>query len=269
MSFPLIEPLAYESHGDAKPSLVFIHGFPFDRRMWERQVRLFKQTNRVVTIDLAGFGDSRLRSSAADGGEYSMANLSDQCCECLDRAGIVEPVVLCGLSMGGYVALEFWHRHPDRLRGLVLSNTRAAADSPEVAANRMGIASKVLEVGTETVVMPMLEKLLSRHTREEHPEIVASLASMMVSVKPETIEAAQTAMAHRRDFQDLLEKIKIPCLVIAGEDDIITPPAEMERMAARLPNADFVVIPKVGHMTPIESEVAFNKSLEQFLIARC
>ncbi len=76
-------------------------------------------------------------------------------------------------------------------------------------------------------------------------------------------------MAHRRDFQDLLEKIKIPCLVIAGEDDIITPPAEMERMAARLPNADFVVIPKVGHMTPIESEVAFNKSLEQFLIARC
>lgn len=257
---------AYESFGETRPTLVLVHGYPLDRRMWRVQTDFFQISHRVVSIDLPGFGESRLADASGRAFEFSMASLADACAECLDQAGVSEPVVFCGLSMGGYVGLEFWRRHPSRLQALILSNTRVGADSPAASANRRLVAERVIQDGTEAVVLPMLEKLLCDQTRLNAPEVVEELKRMMLSVKPETIHAAQTAMSLRSDFESRLSEIGIPCLVVAGESDVIVPATEMQSFANRMPNANFVVVPQSGHLSPMENPTAFNVAVERFLL---
>lgn len=240
--------------------LVFLHGFPLDHTMWRAQIEAFAPRYRVLAPDLRGFGVSEAR-----GETVTMEDFAYDLLWLLDALGEQRPVALCGLSMGGYIALRFVEKFPSRLDRLVLCDTRAAADSAEAAANRLKTAERVLAAGAEFVAEAMLPKLFGQRTAREQPARVADVRRVMAVTQPAAIAAAQRGMAQRPDSTALLPTIRTPTLVVVGAEDAISPPDEMRGMAAAIPGAEFVVIPDAGHMAPLENPAAFNAALAKFL----
>ena len=194
-----------------------------------------------------------------------MEQLADDLAALLDALGIGEPIVLCGLSMGGYVAFQFCRKYAARLRGLVLCDTRAAADTPEVAAGRLAMADRVLREGPGPLVETMIPRLFAAETAQQRPDVVAALRDVMMNNDPRGIAAAARGMAQRPDSTPTLGDIRCPTLVLVGQHDAISPPAEMQTIAAAIPRSEFVEIPASGHMTPLENPTAVNAALKEFL----
>ena len=241
--------------------LLLVHGFPLDRTMWQAQIDGLADRFRVVAPDLRGFG----RSSPIAEDTVSMAAFADDLAVMLDRMDISEPVVFCGLSMGGYVGWEFCRRHADRLAGLIACDTRAEADTPTVAKGRRMVAQQVCAEGTAAVTGPMVEKLFAAATLRDRTELVESVKRVMFATAPDTVAAAQRGMADRADATDLLPTIEVPALVIGGTNDPISPPEEMRQFAAAMPNARFVEIDRAGHLAPLEQPEAVNRAIAEFL----
>jgi 3-oxoadipate enol-lactonase len=246
--------------GGSGPPVVLLHGFPLDHTMWDAQVEALEGDYRVIVPDLRGFGQSGVTE-----GKVTMQDFADDVAALLDALGIDEPVVLVGLSMGGYVAFQFFRRHRARLRALVLCDTRAVSDTSEAAAVRRETAAKVLRDGPAPLVKTMLPKLFGPATVKDRPEVVESLQRVMAGTDPRAIAAASRGMAERPDVTAMLPEIDCPTLVIVGSDDAISPPAEMRPIAAAIPGARFVEIPDAGHMTPLEDPSAVNAALVEFL----
>ncbi|QDU35948.1 3-oxoadipate enol-lactonase 2 [Maioricimonas rarisocia] len=242
------------------PAILFVHGFPLDHTMWRWQYGRFTRSHRVIAPDLRGFGKTPPGDAPA-----SMELYADDLAALLDELNIAEPVVLCGLSMGGYVAWQFIRRHGHRLAGLVLCDTRAAADTPEIKETRGQLAEHVLASGTATLAESIPEKLFSEVTREKQPQLLEETKRVILKTPPEGVAAAARAMAARPDMNDLLPAIDVPTLVVVGADDRLSPPAEMRQLAAAIPAAEFVEIDNAGHMTPLEASAKFNLVMQQFL----
>jgi 3-oxoadipate enol-lactonase len=262
-SMPLLEIRGLRFHmideGDREP-LVFLHGFPLDHSMWDAQRREFRSSQRVLIPDLRGLGRS------APGDEpVTMDLFADDVAALLDAAGVAEPVALCGLSMGGCIALAFLKKFPGRVKSLILCDARAAADTPEAAENRHKLADKVLTDGPRVVAEVMLPRLFAHETNERHPHLVDAVRNVMLANSSRGIAAAQRALATRPDCTPFLPEIRVPTLLIVGEHDVISPPAEMQGMAAAIPGARCVVIPHAGHMAPLEQPAAVNAALREFL----
>lgn len=252
--------LAVEIQGRGLP-VVFVHGFPLDHTMWDAQIAEFSGDCQVLAPDLRGFG-----ASGVTPGIVTMERFADDLAELADGVGIAsQGVVLCGLSMGGYIAFQFLRKYAGLLRGLVLCNTRATADSDEVRENRYRLAAAVRQDGSEVVIRQMLPKLLAEQTRKERPDCVTRLEDMMRRASPEGIAAAALGMAERPDSTALLSSVPCPTLVVAGEFDVLSPPSEMRMMANAIPGARFEVIPGAGHMTPLERPDEFNAILRDYL----
>ncbi|HET6324352.1 MAG TPA: alpha/beta fold hydrolase [Planctomycetaceae bacterium] len=242
--------------------LLFVHGFPLNNSMWQPQAEMFSKRNRVIVPDLRGFGESTVTT-----GTVTMEEFADDLHGVLHGVWVDTPVVLCGLSMGGYVAWQFFRKYRPQLRALILCDTRATADSPEAAAGRHKLAETVLATGSQAASDAMLPKLMSSKTVERWPDLVASVRSMIVRNKPTGIAAAALGMAERPDCTDLLSQIDVPTLVICGQDDQITPSADMQKMAEAIPGAQFVQIPNAGHLAPLENPDAVNGAINRFLIS--
>lgn len=244
------------------PALVFAHGFPLDHTMWSGQLVEFSKTHRVIAPDLRGFGGS-------DGVLYtiSMQQFADDLVEVLQALDVDQPVTFCGLSMGGYVGWQFALRHPQWLGRLIVCDSRVAADSPEAAANRLKMADMVTKEGPEPVVWAMMPKLFAATTQQQHPEITSQVRQTVLQTNPLTIAAAHRGMAIRPDLTSEITGITVPTLVICGEHDAISPPAEMKAFAELLPNSRFVLIPNAGHMAPMENPSAVNAAMREFLAA--
>jgi len=247
-----------EDAGDGEV-LVLLHGFPLDHTMWSQQIARFSTTHRVLAIDLRGFGKSAPRNATV-----AMDDFAD------DVAGILKKlelpkVVLCGLSMGGYIAFAFQERHRERLKALILCDTRAIADAPEVAKARRVTADRVLKEGTAFVADTMLPKLFAEKTALTSPEMVDATRKVIESANPAGVAAAARGMAARKDYSDEIPKIHIPTLVIVGEQDAISSADEMTAIAHRMPRAELHVIPNAGHMAPMENPAAVNAAIETFL----
>jgi 3-oxoadipate enol-lactonase len=240
--------------------LVLVHGFPLSHAMWNAQIPVFAAEHRVIAPDLRGFG-----SSVDTDGTVTMEEFADDLAAILDSLGVEQPLVLCGLSMGGYIALQFVRKYSSRLRGLVLCDTRASADVPEVVENRLKIARLVIESGTQPVAEAMLPKAFGPKTYTDRPEVVEAVRSMMIASDPSGVAAASRGMATRPDMTALLPTIGVPTLVVVGADDALTPVEEMRRMAEAIPQARFKVVPDAGHLTPMESPLVFNATLAEFL----
>ena len=245
--------------GQGSP-ILFVHGFPLDHSMWREQVADLSLDFRCVVPDLRGFGQSTVTE-----GCVTMEQFADDLAELLDALAITEPVVLCGLSMGGYIAWEFARRHATRLKGLILCDTRAVPDSPEVAANRLKLADDVVRVGPELVANAMLPKLLSDRESTRRTELKDDLRRVILATDPRGIAAASRGMAERADARPWLAEIGCPALVIVGEQDVISPPAEMSEIAAAIPRATFRVIPEAGHLAPLENPQPVNDAIRSFL----
>jgi pimeloyl-ACP methyl ester carboxylesterase len=167
--------------------------------------------------------------------------------------------------MGGYVGWRFAARYGDRLQRFIQCDTRAAPDSPEAAKTRLETAERVRREGSAVVAESMKEKLFAPGTLIRQPDLVAAMESVMLAISPETIAAALRGMAQRPDATELLPKIRIPTLLICGEHDRISPPDEMRRIAAAMPDARFVEIPNAGHLAPLESPANTNAAIWDFI----
>jgi len=251
--------LAFVDQGQG-PVLMLVHGFPLDHTMWNGQINPLGRHCRVIVPDLRGFGASDVTS-----GTTTMAQMADDLARLLDALAIDQPVVLCGLSMGGYVAMEFYRRHAARLKGLILCDTRATADTPEAAAGRRETARRVLEEGPGFLAETMLPKLLAETTFANHPRVAEVLRQTIRDGSPEGIAAAARGMAERADSRDLLPRIGCSTLVVVGAADAIAPPAEMRAMAEAIPDARLVIVPDAGHMSPAENPAAFNAAVLEFV----
>ena len=245
--------------GQGSP-ILFVHGFPLDHTMWREQVAELSRDFRCVAPDLRGFGQSTVSE-----GKVTMERFADDLVELLDALAITEPVVLCGLSMGGYIAWQFARRHAARLRGLILCDTRAVPDSAEAAANRLKLAEDVIRTGSELVANAMLPKLLADRNASRIAELKDDLRRVILATDPRGIAAASRGMAERADARPWLSEIDCPTLVIVGEQDVISTPTEMSDIAAKLSQATFRVIAAAGHLAPLENPLPVNEAIRAFL----
>ncbi len=251
--------LHFDDRGSGQP-LLLVHGFPLDHSMWRGQLAALSEKYRVIAPDLRGFG-----ASSVTPGTVTMEQFADDLAGLLDALAIAEPVVLCGLSMGGYVAWQFALRHRTRLAKLILCDTRAIADTREAAEGRHKTADKVLAEGASVVADAMLPKLFANQTVTKHPALIAETKEVMLKTSPVGIAAALRGMAQRPDVTGRLPEFDLPTLVICGQHDVISPPDEMREIAAKLPQAQFVEIAAADHMAPLEQPAAVNEAMRAFV----
>lgn len=241
------------------PAIVLLHGFPLSKSMWCSQIDEFSKTHRVIAPDLRGHGESPVTKGAV-----TMAEMADDVAGILDALEVANAIV-CGLSMGGYVAWEFWRRHKDKLAALVLCDTRAVADTAEVARGREMMAAQVATTGSKMAADSMVPKLFGSATYDNNPKAVEWLRETILATDPEGIAATQRGMAKRVDVTQILSKVDVPTLVLCGEEDSISPPDEMTGFASAMPNAQFIEIPQAGHLAPLEQPAATNEAIRNFL----
>jgi len=247
--------LAYQSRGEGDLA-VFVHGFPHDHRLWLDQLDGLKDLRCCVVPDLRGSGRSDPVASAV----LAVEHLADDVAGLIEALGQASADVV-SLSMGGYAALALWERHPDRVRSLVLMDTRSGADSEAGRAARRETAQQVADQGSGVLTADLLKGLLSPGAGLTAR---VRLRSMIEATPAETIVAALEGMARRADRTDILASITVPTLVMVGEDDQVTPLEVAGHMAELIPNAELVVIPAAGHLPPIETPEAVNDTLRGF-----
>ena len=250
--------MAYTDTGIGRP-LVLIHGYPFNRTLWDEQVNVLTHSYRVIVPDLRGFGDSD-----ASTGPSTMNRLAQDVTRLMDHLGISQAVI-GGLSMGGYVVLAFYKQFPSRVRALILADTRAQADTEEGKQTRAQQAEKALTEGMGGIADAMLPKLLTPETVSKRPEIVKRVRDMMLKTKPEGAAAALQGMAEREDQTQLLSQITVPTLILVGSEDPITPVADSEKMHEAIRGSRLVVLDKASHVSNIEQAEQFNQELKRFL----
>ena len=237
-------------------TVVLLHAFPLDGTMWDAERAELSQSRRVVVPDLRGFG----RSGTLEPPQ-SLDEHADDVVRILDDLGI-ERATVAGLSMGGYIAFALARRHPQRLTRLILADTRAAPDSPEGQRARDENIALVARDGVAALVERLLPKLLSATAS---PEVVARVRALGGRQTAAGLMSALAAMRDRPDSTPLLAGIAVPSLVIVGEADAISPPAEARAIAAALPAGELAVIAGAGHLSNLESPPAFLGAMRQFL----
>jgi pimeloyl-ACP methyl ester carboxylesterase len=254
----------YEVHGDG-PVMLFVHGFPLDHTMWHHQVKAFASSYRVIVPDLRGHGQSE-----AVPGPYQMDQLADDLKALLAKID-TGPVILAGLSMGGYIAFAFWRAYPHLVQAMALIDTRAGSDTVEGRNNRYAMSAQVKAEGTAAMVEGMLPKLLSPVTLEHRPKVVSHTLRMMADTSAIGVIGALEGMAARPDSTPTLATISVPTLIVVGEHDSITPPTEAQTMQTEIqasgqaPSVTLTEIPDAGHLAPLENPDAFNQAFRNFL----
>jgi pimeloyl-ACP methyl ester carboxylesterase len=238
---------------------MFVHGYPLDRTMWRAQLDGLTGFRRIAP-DLRGMG----HSDAPDLG-YGMNIYAADLAALLDALGI-EQVILCGLSMGGYILFELLRTWSARVRGLVLMDTRAEADSPEARRARDTAASLARERGASAIADSMVPKLLAPDTLADQPGVVDRVRSMITRTPVAGIVGALAAMRDRPGSESLLPTLAgIPTLVMVGESDTLTPPDQARALAQAIPGASLEVIPRAGHLPPLEQPDEVTRRLRDFL----
>lgn len=250
--------LAVEVRGEGTPVL-FVHGLPFDRTVWRHQVAALARAKRIAP-DLRGVGES----SAGGSDGYSLARYADDLVAVLDALGI-RAAVVCALSLGGYVTFELLRRHPERVRALMLVDTKPDAESAAGKRGRDELAALAEREGQEAVVERLLPRLLAPATRTTQPEVELQVREMGRRWSVPALVGALRAARDRPDSSDTLRGVRVPTLVLAGEHDQLSPPEAARTMAALIPGAQCHVIPAAGHLAPLEQPLATGRLLADFL----
>jgi 3-oxoadipate enol-lactonase len=242
----------------AGSAVLLLHGYPLDGAMWSGVARVLSTSFRVVKPDLPGHGEN---AAAAPASLETHADFVEAL-----LAELPAPVGLAGFSMGGYIALALMKRRPEKVRALALVDSRAGADDEGGKAKREEGIALVRSEGVEAIARAMVPKLLSPEGAKK-PDLVERLTRMIKRQKPETIAADLAAMRDRADQTDLLPQIAVPTLVIVGEQDVLTVPAESQAMAAAIPGAKLLTIPGAGHLAPMERPRAVAAALASHFTA--
>jgi len=251
--------VAYDDVGSGLP-IVFLHAFPLDRSMWAPQIGALVRQGRCIAPDLRGLGAS------TGPGPYSMDQYADDVAALLDVLG-AEPAVVVGLSMGGYVAFALLRRHRERVRALVLADTRTGADTDEGREKRRRLIEVARARGSQAIADMQIATMVGQTTRERRPEVVEAIRAMMAAAPPDGVVGALEAMIARPDSAATAATIGVPTLVVVGEEDTLTPPAEARAMHERIRGSRFEVVSEAGHICNLERASAFNHLLSEFVEA--
>ena len=247
----------YSERGAGVP-LVLVHGFPLDNRVWDDQVAGLSDRFRVIAPDLRGFGQTKSEEP------FSMGSLAEDLHRLLTKLNAL-PCVMAGLSMGGYVALAYDAKYATDLKGLILVDTRAEADTAEGKQGREKMICTVREFGSEAVANAMMPKMLAPDPEQCRPALLKKLRGIMEACPAKTIEHALVAMRDRRDCRDRLASIAVPTLIVVGEHDAITPVNVSEFMNREIPKSKLVVVKGAGHMSPMEQAEQVNRAVRGFV----
>jgi 3-oxoadipate enol-lactonase len=241
------------------PPVVFLHAFPLSLFMWDGQVETLRGTHTVVRFDDRGFG-----STPPGDGLLTMERIADDAAALLDHLGLSRAIV-AGCSMGGYAAFAFARRYPERLLALVLQDTRAGADSPEARKTRSTLAERVRKEGAVAAADAFLPKLLGETTKREQPALVTRVREAILATPPQGVVDGLAGLAARADSGPFLKDIRVPTLVVCGEEDTITPVAESEALQRGIAGSRLCVIPRAGHLSNLEQPALYDDALRSFL----
>lgn len=252
--------LFYMDLGDSNAlPVVLIHGFPLSHEMWQAQIEPLKEKFHVIAYDVRGHG----RSGLGDG-QYNLEFFVDDLIGLLDHLKITK-VVLCGLSMGGYIALRAIERNPERVLGLILCDTQSKADSNEAKLKRARSIKAVKTNGVKSYAETFTKALLAPQTLATKPDIVHRIKQIIESNSTIGICGTLLALASRTDTTEALPKIEVPTLILVGEHDAVTPPSASQEIHDRIPDSEIHIIPNAAHMSNVENYQEFNKHVLNFL----
>ncbi len=249
----------FEYGDSSKLPVLFTHAFPLTHSMWNPQIEALDVGYRVVAYDMRGFG----RSDTGNG-QYMLEFMVDDLFGLMDHLRI-ERAVLCGLSMGGYITLRAAERALDRVRALVLADTRSEADSTEAKVKRANAIKTVQKHGVAMFGENFVQTAFAPTTLTENAGLVEATALAIRGNSVTGVCGALVAMASRTDTTAFLPEIKVPTLILVGEHDALTPPAASRAMAEKIPGSELHVIPGAGHLSNLENAPAFNRHLTEFL----
>ncbi|MGB9669172.1 MAG: alpha/beta fold hydrolase [Anaerolineales bacterium] len=250
--------MAFDDVGSGK-AILFIHGYPLTRKMWQPQLDGLSSSVRVIAPDLRGHGESTPTK-----GVYSMDLLARDCHYLIDHLNI-EKVYLCGLSMGGYISLAFARIFPQHLAGLILTATRASADSEEGKINRERAIESAQKNGIIPIIETMIPRLLSPYTFQHQPQLADELRQIMQNVTLDAVIGDLSGMKARPDSRAYLHEINVPTLIIHGKDDQLIPVAEVQEMSSAIPHSQLVLLDHCGHLPNLEAKDLFNQIILNFV----
>jgi pimeloyl-ACP methyl ester carboxylesterase len=250
--------IVYDVIGSGAP-VVLLHPFPVSHAFWTPAVPLLSTRYRLILPDLRGHGDSEIGQGPA-----LMEKHARDIARVLDAESISKAAFI-GCSIGGYILFEFWRRFRDRVTALALCDTRPQADTAEARANRLKAAADVLEQGASPFIETMIPKLMGRTTVATRPDLVDGARRMMNKMPAQNISLVQRGMAERPDSVADLQSINVPTLIVIGNEDILSTPADGELMRQHIPGSKLKIIPKAGHYAPWEQPEAVGTVLRQFL----
>ncbi len=248
----------YDVLGDG-PAVVLLHPFPANHNLWRPVAERLATRYRVVLLDLRGHGDS-----GVGGGPATMDKHAADIARVCDDAGIGK-AVFAGVSIGGYVLFECWRRFRERFNALILCDTRAQADSDQARAARLQAAEQVEKDGPEGFLDALVPKLLGQTTRTNRQDIVDAARDMMRRMTVAGIAAVQRGMAARPDSTASLATITVPTLLLAGDEDTVTPAADAEFMRQRIGGSELMIVPRAGHFAVFEQQDAAYQILRKYL----
>jgi pimeloyl-ACP methyl ester carboxylesterase len=252
--------IAYQVLGNG-PAVVLLHPFPANHELWLPAAQALTSRFKLLLPDLRGHGDSGLGDGPA-----TMQKHAADVARVMDDAEVGRAAI-AGISIGGYVLFEFWRQFRQRVAALALLNTKAQADTPEARAGRLQSADEVLERGTELFFQTMVPKLIGKTTRETRPDLVEGALRMMRKMSPEDIAGVQRGMAERPDSVSTLKTIDVPTLIVTGDEDLVTGPAEASLMEQNISRSQMKVVPRAGHYAAWEHPGPVGLILRQFLEA--
>jgi 3-oxoadipate enol-lactonase len=251
--------LSYDDVGEGRIPIVFLHGFPFDKTMWQAQLDYLQTTHRVIACDIRGFGKSTDEES-----HLGMDLFANDLILFIDKLGL-EKVIICGLSMGGYIALNAMKRFPSRFEALILCDTQCIADSHEVKTKRYKTIDEVNEYGETNFNEGFIKNVFYEDSLINKPEVVEQLRSVVFSNSRHIISQGLIALAERSETCSVLEEITVPTLIICGREDVVTPLDESKFMNKQIKGSVLHVINNAGHVSNLEEPIKFNKLLRDFL----
>lgn len=242
-----------------KPAIIFIHAFPLNKMMWTDQMNRLQGKFRTVAYDIRGHGESSISD-----GQYDLDLYVEDLKALIDHLGLEHPI-LCGLSMGGYIALRALEKYPGQFRALILCDTQSASDTNEKKEKRFATIKKIKEGGIQEFIEDFLQSAVSMQTYTGHPGRVQRIRDMINGNSAVSICGTLIALASRPDMTDTLSRIGVPVLLLYGQEDRITPPETGSAMQEQIQGSKLYLIPGAGHLSNLESPGDFNRRLCYFL----
>jgi pimeloyl-ACP methyl ester carboxylesterase len=252
--------VSYIDEGPANsPTIIFIHGFPLNKMMWEKQIEILKENYRVIAYDIRGHGNTD-----AGNDNFSIGLFVNDLLSLMDALKI-DKTMLCGLSMGGYIALNAIENYTERFNALLLCDTNCAADTPEAIEKRMKTIEIIKEKGLEHYAEESLKNLFAPISFSKHIEEIAIVRQLIMKTSKQSLYNTLHALAERTETCTRVNKLKLPVLILVGKEDVLTPPDVALMMHEKIKGSTIHIIDHAGHLSNMENSIEFNNQLSGFL----